>query len=164
MSDFWSDLTSCVRTAKALARLHGCAGSSESLLVAYVKHHIISWNGSITECLWVQSDLGLHCLPKPEIITVVYLNAVGAVDIRWPMEAQYGHSDDNYVTEVVAAECFLIKTRWMTLKRISIGTKARSNGQLLSFGIEFAGMWNLLVASPGVEIKILWWNGKTVLQ
>ena len=38
--------TSCVRTAKALARLHGCAGSPEPSLVAYVISTIISWAGS----------------------------------------------------------------------------------------------------------------------
>ena len=38
--------TSCVRTAKALARLHRCAGSPESSLVAYVISVIISWVGS----------------------------------------------------------------------------------------------------------------------
>ena len=37
--------TSCVRTAKALARLHGCAGSPEPSLVAYVikYHNLMSW-------------------------------------------------------------------------------------------------------------------------
>ena len=38
--------TSCVRTAKALARLCGCAGSPEPSLVAYVISTIISWAGS----------------------------------------------------------------------------------------------------------------------
>ena len=40
-------LTSCVRTAKALVRLGGCAGSPEPSLVAYVISTIISWAGSI---------------------------------------------------------------------------------------------------------------------
>ena len=37
--------TSCVRTAKALARLRGCAGSTEPSLVAYVikYHNLMSW-------------------------------------------------------------------------------------------------------------------------
>ena len=35
--------TSCVRTAKALARLRKCAGSREPLLIAYVISTIISW-------------------------------------------------------------------------------------------------------------------------
>ena len=35
--------TVCVRTAKALARLRGCAGSPEPSLVAYVISTIISW-------------------------------------------------------------------------------------------------------------------------
>ena len=35
--------TSCVRTAKALARLRGCAGSAESSLVAYMISAIMSW-------------------------------------------------------------------------------------------------------------------------
>ena len=39
--------TSCVRTANALARLRGCAGSFEPSLVAYVISAIISWAGSI---------------------------------------------------------------------------------------------------------------------
>ena len=38
--------TSCVRTAKALARLRGCAGSPEPSLVAYVISTIISWAAS----------------------------------------------------------------------------------------------------------------------
>ena len=38
--------TLCVRTAKALTRLRGCAGSSEHSLVAYVISIIISWAGS----------------------------------------------------------------------------------------------------------------------
>ena len=38
--------TLSVRTAKALARLCGCAGSSEPSLVAYVISTIISWAGS----------------------------------------------------------------------------------------------------------------------
>ena len=38
--------TSCEQTAKALARLRGCAGSPEPLLVAYVMSTIISWAGS----------------------------------------------------------------------------------------------------------------------
>ena len=40
--------TSCVRTAKALVRLCGCAGSPEPSLVAYVISTIISWAGSFT--------------------------------------------------------------------------------------------------------------------
>ena len=39
--------TSCVRTAKALARLRECAGSPGPSLVAYVINTIISWAGSI---------------------------------------------------------------------------------------------------------------------
>ena len=38
--------TSCVRTAKALARLRRCAGSPQLSLVAYVISTIISWAGS----------------------------------------------------------------------------------------------------------------------
>ena len=38
--------TLCVRTAKARARLRGCAGSPEPLLVAYAIRTIISWAGS----------------------------------------------------------------------------------------------------------------------
>ena len=38
--------TSCVRTAKSLARLRECAGSPEPSLVAYVISTIISWAGS----------------------------------------------------------------------------------------------------------------------
>ena len=39
--------TSCEQTAKALARLRGCAGSPEPSLFAYVINGIISWAGSI---------------------------------------------------------------------------------------------------------------------
>ena len=38
--------TSCVRTAKALSRLRGCAGSPEPSLVVYVISTIISWDDS----------------------------------------------------------------------------------------------------------------------
>ena len=38
--------TLCVRTAKALMRLRGCAGSPQPSLVAYVINIIISWTGS----------------------------------------------------------------------------------------------------------------------
>ena len=38
--------TSCERTAKALARLHGCACSPEPSLIAYVISTIILWPGS----------------------------------------------------------------------------------------------------------------------
>ena len=41
--------TSCVRTAKALASLRGCAGSPEPSLVAYPISTIISWAGSNLE-------------------------------------------------------------------------------------------------------------------
>ena len=43
---FANFLTLCVRTAKALVRLHGCAGSPEPSLVAYAISTIISWAGS----------------------------------------------------------------------------------------------------------------------
>ena len=46
--------TSCVRTAKALARLRRCAGSPEPSLVAYVISTIISWAGSFCFCTLVQ--------------------------------------------------------------------------------------------------------------
>ena len=39
--------TSCVRTAKALARQRGCAGSPEPTLVAYLISTLVSWAGSI---------------------------------------------------------------------------------------------------------------------
>ena len=40
--------TSCVQTAKALARLRGCAGSPEPSLVAYAISTIIWWAGSFS--------------------------------------------------------------------------------------------------------------------
>ena len=49
---FWPFIyfhTSCVRTAKALARLRGCAGSPEPSLVAYVISTIISWVSSFVK-------------------------------------------------------------------------------------------------------------------
>ena len=39
----WLSLYSGEGTAKALARLHGCAGSSELLLFAYVMSSFITW-------------------------------------------------------------------------------------------------------------------------
>ena len=41
--------SSCVRTARALARLRGCAGSAERSLFAYVISTIISW--AVSNCL-----------------------------------------------------------------------------------------------------------------
>ena len=46
--------TTCMRTAKALARLRGCAGSPECSLVAYVISTIISYAGSFLFCLSVK--------------------------------------------------------------------------------------------------------------
>ena len=43
--------TSCVQTAKALARLHGCAGSPEPSLVTYDISTIISWAGLFDQLL-----------------------------------------------------------------------------------------------------------------
>ena len=56
--------TSCVQTAKALARLRRCAGSSESSLVAYVISAIISWAGSIGVQLFI-------CLPVILSISII---------------------------------------------------------------------------------------------
>ena len=47
--------TSCVRTAKALGRLRGCAGLPESLLIAYV---LMSWL-ILTLLLWQNMAWGL---------------------------------------------------------------------------------------------------------
>ena len=44
--------TSCVRTAKALERLRGFAGSPEPSQVAYLISTIISWAGSYSVRLW----------------------------------------------------------------------------------------------------------------
>ena len=54
--------TSCVRTAKALARLRGCAGSPELSLVAYVISTIISWVGSyVSEIIFINfTPLYIH--------------------------------------------------------------------------------------------------------
>ena len=50
--------TSCVRTAKALARLCGCTGSPKPSLVAYVISTTISWAGSVI----IISLVNLFCL------------------------------------------------------------------------------------------------------
>ena len=47
--------SSCVRTAKALARLRGCAGTPKPSLVAYAISTIISWAGS-NEHLNIKSE------------------------------------------------------------------------------------------------------------
>ena len=63
--------TSCGRTAKALARLHKCAGSSEPSLVAYVTSTIISWAGSILSYLTeAESKLPLHLMLTHEFTLV----------------------------------------------------------------------------------------------
>ena len=55
--------TSCVRTAKALARLRGCTGSPEPSLVPYAISTIIAWAGSFI--LWK----GFSALFENEILT-----------------------------------------------------------------------------------------------
>ena len=52
--------TSCVQTAKALARLRGCAGTPDPLLVAYVISTIISWAGSLI--LSKKNRYGVHLM------------------------------------------------------------------------------------------------------
>ena len=46
--------TSCMQTAKALARLRGCAGSPEPSLVAYAISTIISWAGSYWKVMMIR--------------------------------------------------------------------------------------------------------------
>ena len=55
MSDFLSDTstTSCMRIAKALARLRGCAGSPEPSLVTYVISTIISRAGLFSSFIFL---------------------------------------------------------------------------------------------------------------
>ena len=48
--------TSCVQTAKALARLHGCTGLPDPSLVAYVINTKVSCAGSIDLCLAILSN------------------------------------------------------------------------------------------------------------
>ena len=48
--------TSCVRTAKAVARLRGCTRLSEPSLVAYVISIMISWAGANITCDGAFSD------------------------------------------------------------------------------------------------------------
>ena len=67
--------TSCVRTAKALARLRRCAGSPEPSLVTYVLSNIISCGGS--NGWWVgencmrdrQHSIIIHCGNKKKEIS-----------------------------------------------------------------------------------------------
>ena len=75
--------TSCVRTVKALVRLHGCAGSPEPSLVAYVISTVISWAGSIISLampawlhwfiskmfwLWMRLDVWTYCSVKKGLV------------------------------------------------------------------------------------------------
>ena len=64
--------TLCVRTAKALARLRGCAVSPEPSLFAFAISNIISWAGSITCTSYItkQKPLGY---PGHELGTGVQL-------------------------------------------------------------------------------------------
>ena len=55
--------TSCVRTAKALARRRGCAGSPEHSLVAYVINTLISWAGSFMTLLILKHTQLVQCSP-----------------------------------------------------------------------------------------------------
>ena len=64
--------TSYVRTAKALARLHECAGSPEPTLVAYMISTIISCAGSITfagSCSGWYTKPNKYHLKTPDVLT-----------------------------------------------------------------------------------------------
>ena len=64
---FLDSHTLCVRTAKALARLRGCAGSPEPSLVAYLISTIISLAGSFIDWLWSYTrSPGCRCLGGTE--------------------------------------------------------------------------------------------------
>ena len=75
--------TSCVRTAKALARPRGYVGSPDHSLVAYVISYIISWAGSFVKLMilgWYLSSpwqgqicplMPLYGMPKEKLLTVV---------------------------------------------------------------------------------------------
>ena len=53
---------SCMRTAKALAKLRRCAGLPEPSLVAYARSTIISWAGSYKNLSWLFGmDKNIHC-------------------------------------------------------------------------------------------------------
>ena len=52
--------TTCVRTAKALARLRGCTGSPEPWLVDYVISIIISWAGSYWDSNFVECTTSFY--------------------------------------------------------------------------------------------------------
>ena len=64
--------TSCVRTVKAPARLRGCAGSPEPLLVAYKYHNLMSWLTWYTDlfCRSCVPNIEKKCFcPYPWILT-----------------------------------------------------------------------------------------------
>ena len=52
--------TTCVRTAKTVAILRGCAGSPEQSLVAYVVSTIISWAGSNILTILITIAISYH--------------------------------------------------------------------------------------------------------
>ena len=89
--DFWSDPSSTSilhvceqRTAKALARLRGCAGSPEPLLVTYVISTIISWAGSNINILYSPftfSSFILYCFIF-FIFSIILLYNKTIVDFR----------------------------------------------------------------------------------
>ena len=79
--------TSCVRTAKALARLRGCAGSSEPSMVAYVISTIISWTGSLVPTKVQEWSLCKHCLKKRTIWTIHHVAVLShLICILWQEE------------------------------------------------------------------------------
>ena len=101
--------TSCVRTAKALARLLRCAGSPEPSLVAYVISTIISWAGSNVEhftvdtgdehtwaATWQNQQCG--CVPSedsdqpghpPSLIRVFAVRMKKTWVLSYPLRAQW---------------------------------------------------------------------------
>ena len=81
--------TLCVRTAKALARLRGCAVLPEPSLFAFAISTIISWAGSYNNwaASWQnqQNDL---CLQRR--LRLAWASAQSHQSLRWPHEETFG--------------------------------------------------------------------------
>ena len=78
--------TSCVQTVQALARLRGCAGSPEPLLVAFVLSTIISWAGS--NVLYSIMMPSILCIHQPVSISNRKISIIFASEyIDWTMRS-----------------------------------------------------------------------------
>ena len=105
--------SSCVRTAKALARLRGCTASPEPSQVAYAICTIISWAGSWVVSRWLMPYEIDSCLQL-----VIFMEIIVCRRSMWPFGAKIYSSDRNLISRCsrdrhyIAGRLLLTQPEW----------------------------------------------------